>query len=184
MATFGSETSCQSENHLPENYYGYNSSAVFGAGGPLLPMSRARQRICEITCALGNDKKISIFWLSHSLSGIVVKKAINNACDSGDYYKSIHDATRGVDFLRTPHRGGHLATLSDHMARICRVLSGNVRNNIMEAVWRNSMFEGDVARRPNTLELRILSFIENLPVESDVRLVSVLFDLPLSVLRR
>jgi hypothetical protein len=109
----------------------------------------------------------------------VVKKAIINAYVNGDYYKSIHDSTRVVIFFGTPHRGGHLATLSDHMARVCRVVSGNVRNNIMETLRRDSMFAGyinkDFARRAQALEMRLLNFIENLPIDRYIGLVSVLF---------
>jgi hypothetical protein len=67
------------------------------------------------------------------------------------------------------------------MAKICRVVSGGVRNNIMEALRTDSMFAGDInkdfARRAKALGLRVLNFIENLPIVWHVGLVSVLFGL-------
>ena len=160
--------------------YGYNSSAVFhasatginGAAENLLDYLRLERR---------QDPKRPIVWVSHSLGGLVVKKAIINAYISGDYYESIHHATRGVVFFGMPHRGGHGATLGDRMAKICRVVSGDLRNNIMEALRTDSMFAGDInkdfARRANALELRVLTFIESLPIKRHLGLVSVLFEL-------
>lgn len=110
----------------------------------------------------------------------MVKKAIINAYISGDYYESIHNATRGVVFFGTPHRGGHSATLGDRMAKICRVVSGDVRNNITEALRTDSMFAGDInkdfARRAKALELRVLNFMENLPIAKHLGLVSVFYE--------
>lgn len=160
--------------------YGYNSSAVFrasatginGAAENLLSYLRLERR---------QDHKRPIVWVSHSLGGLVVKKAIINAYISGEYYESIHDATKGVVFFGTPHRGGHLATLGDQMAKICRAVSGDVRNNIMEALRTDSMFAGDInkdfARRAKALELRVLNFIETLPIVRHIGLVSLLFEL-------
>lgn len=159
--------------------YGYNSSAAFhtsatginGAAENLLSYLRLERQ---------QDQERPIVWVSHSLGGLVVKRAIINAYITGDYYESIHDATRGVVFFGTPHRGGHLATLGDRMAKICRAVSGNVRNDIMEALRTDSMFAGDLnkdfARRAKALELRVLNFIENLPIASHAGLVSILFE--------
>jgi protein SERAC1 len=173
--------------HIRVLLYGYNSSAVFGASTTGIN-GAAENLLNYLRLERQQDQKRPIVWVSHSLGGIVVKKAIINAYVSGDYYQSIHDATRGVVFFGTPHRGGHLATLGDHMARVCRVLSGNVRNNIMEALRRDSMFAGDInkdfARRAIALELRVLNIIENLPIARHVGLVSVLFDLHQSVPNR
>lgn len=167
--------------------YGYNSSAVFhasatginGAAENLLDYLRLERR---------QDPRRPIVWVSHSLGGIVVKKAIINAYISGDYYESIHNATRGVVFFGTPHRGGNLATLGDLMARICRVVSGDVRNNIMEALRTDSMFAGDInkdfARRAMALELRVLNFIENLPITRHAGLVSMLSELHWFIINR
>ena len=167
--------------------YGYNSSAVFhasatginGAAENLLDYLRLERR---------QDPKRPIVWVSHSLGGIVVKKAIINAYISGNYYESIHNATRGVVFFGTPHRGGNLATLGDRMAKICRVVSGDVRNNIMEALRTDSMFAGDInkdfARRAMALELRVLNFIENLPITRHAGLVSMLSELHRFIINR
>jgi protein SERAC1 len=160
--------------------YGYNSSAVFGASTTgvngaaenLLNYLRLERRL---------DQNRPIVWVSHSLGGLVVKKAIINAYVSGNYYKSIHDATRGVIFFGTPHRGGHHATLGDRMAKICRVVTGDVRNNIVEALRKDSMFASDInkdfARRAAALDLRVVNFIESLPIARHLGLVSLFFGL-------
>lgn len=62
------------------------------------------------------------------------------------------------------------------MAKICRVVSGDVRNNIMEALRKDSMFASDInkdfARRARALDLRVLNFIETLPIARHIGLVS------------
>lgn len=160
--------------------YGYNSSAVFGASATGIN-GAAENLLHYLRLERRQDPKRPIVWVSHSLGGIVVKKAIINAYISGDYFESIHNATKGVVFFATPHRGGHLATLGDRLAKICRVVSGDVRNNIMEALRTDSMFAGDInkdfARRAMALELRVLNFIENLPITRHVGLVSALYEI-------
>ncbi len=160
--------------------YGYNPSAVFGASATGID-GAAENLLNYLRLERRQDQKRPIVWVSHSLGGLVVKKAIINAYISGHYYASIHDATRGVVFFGTPHRGGRHATLGDHMAKICRVMSGGVRNNIMEALRTDSMFAGDInkdfARRAKALGLRVLNFIENLPYARHVGLVSLFFGL-------
>jgi protein SERAC1 len=167
--------------------YGYNSNAVFRASATGIN-GAAENLLNYLRLERQQDQERPIVWVSHSLGGLVVKKAIINAYISGDYYESIHDATRGVVFFGTPHRGGHHATLGDHMAKICRVVSGDVRNNIMEALRTDSMFAGDInkdfARRAKALELRVLNLIENLPIARHVGLVSVLFELHRSISNR
>lgn len=167
--------------------YGYNSSAVFHASATGIN-GAAENLLDYLHLERRQNPERPIVWVSHSLGGLVVKKTIINAYISGDYYGSIHDATRGVVFFATPHRGGHLATLGDRMANICRVVSGDVRNNIMEALRADSMFAGDInkdfARRAKALELRVLNFIENLPIARHVGLVSVLLELHRFILNR
>lgn len=155
--------------------YGYNSSAVFGAS--TTGVSGAAENLLNyLRIERKQDQQRPIVWVAHSLGGIVVKKAIVNAYVSGDHYKSIHNTTRGVIFFATPHRGGHGATLGDHMAKICRAVSGDVRNNVMEALRKDSMFASDInkdfARRARALDLRVLNFIESLPITKHIGLVS------------
>lgn len=158
--------------------YGYNASAVFGASATGVN-GAAENLLNYLRLERQLDQNRPIVWLCHSLGGLVVKKAIITAYVSGDYYKIIHDATRGVVFFGTPHRGGHLAKLGDRMAKICRVVTGNQRNNIMEALRKDSTFASDInkdfARRAAALQLRIVNFIENLPIARNLDLVSLLF---------
>ena len=161
--------------HIRVLLYGYNSSAVFGASTTGVN-GAAENLLNYLRIERKRDPKRPIVWVSHSLGGIVVKKAIVNAYVSGDYYKNIHDASRGVIFFGTPHRGGHGATLGDHVAKICRAVSGDVRNNVMEALRKDSMFASDInkdfVRRARALDLRVLNFIESLPIVRHIGLVS------------
>jgi triacylglycerol esterase/lipase EstA (alpha/beta hydrolase family) len=161
--------------HIRVLLYGYNSSAVFGASAAGVN-GAAENLLNYLRIERKQDQKRPIVWVAHSLGGIVVKKAIVNAYVSGSHYKSIHDTTRGVIFFGTPHQGGRGATFGDHLAKICRVVSGDVRNNIMEALRKDSMFASDInrdfARRARALDLRVLNFIESLPIAKHIGLVS------------
>jgi triacylglycerol esterase/lipase EstA (alpha/beta hydrolase family) len=161
--------------HIRVLLYGYNASAVFGAS--TTGVNGAAENLLNfLRIERKQDPRRPIVWISHSLGGFVVKKTIINAYVSGDYYKNIHDATRGVIFFGTPHRGGHGATLGDHIVKICRVISGDVRNNIMEALRKDSMFASDInkdfVRRARALGLRVVNFMESLPIARHIGLVS------------
>lgn len=155
--------------------YGYNASAVFNSS--VVGVHGAAENLINYLRIERKDAPDRpIVWIAHSLGGIVVKKAIITAYVGGDYFRSIHDATRGVIFFGTPHHGGHGATRGDRVATIVRALSGDVRNNILEALRKDSMFAEDInrdfKRRANALGLRVLTFMESLPIAKHIGLVS------------
>jgi len=106
-----------------------------------------------------------IVFVCHSLGGIVVKRAIVSA-HTTDYYRNKYDSTKGVAFFATPHNGGNGVTFGDVLVRICRAVTGNARNDIMEALRRDSNIAShinrDFARRARGL--RVLNFIETKPM--------------------
>ena len=155
--------------------YGYNSSAVFGASTTGVH-GAAENLLNYLRIERKDNPDRPIVWVAHSLGGIVVEKAIITAYVSGEHFGGIHDATRGVIFFGTPHRGGHKATFGDRLAKVVRALSGDVRNNIVEALRKDSMFAEDIdkdfVRRARALNLRVVSFIESLPIARHIGLVS------------
>ena len=155
--------------------YGYNSSAVFGASTTGVH-GAAENLLAYLRIKRKDSPDRPIVWVAHSLGGIVVEKAIITAYVSGEHFRGIHDATRGVIFFGTPHRGGNRAALGDRLARVVRALSGDVRNNILEALRKDSMFAEDIdkdfGRRARALNLRVLNFIESLPIAKHIGLVS------------
>ena len=57
-----------------------------------------------------------------------------------DSYKSIREATYGIAFFGTPHRGGNFVKLGDIAASIVRGVLQNPSNTFMEALKKDSLF--------------------------------------------
>jgi tetratricopeptide (TPR) repeat protein len=144
--------------------FGYNSSAVFGASTAGV-YGAAESLINQLSLVRKDCPMRPIVFVCHSLGGIVVKRAIVSA-HTTDYYRNIYDSTKGVAFFATPHNGGNGATFGDVLVRICRAVTGNARNDIMEALRRDSNIAShinrDFARRARGL--RVLNFIETKPM--------------------
>lgn len=56
--------------------------------------------------------KIPMFFICHSLGGILFKKCLLMANERKELYGSIVQSIRGVAFFGTPHRGSGSASLS------------------------------------------------------------------------
>ena len=80
------------------------------------------------------DRKRPILWVVHSLGGIIVKDALNQARTSPTYLRDILPATYGVCFLGTPHRGTSLATLGETVARVTNVLGWSPSLQVLQAL--------------------------------------------------
>jgi hypothetical protein len=96
------------------------------------------------------------------VGGIVVKRALVEAT-LDHTYKHIRDATFGIAFFSTPHRGGNLAKLGDIAAFIVRAVLQNPKNTFIEALKKDSLF-ADKANdfRHQQEDYHILSFYETL----------------------
>lgn len=145
--------------------FGYNSSAVFksstvgvaGAASNLLDQLRYKRL---------NHQHRPIVFVCHSLGGIVVKQALIEAHNADELHGITLSATKGIAFFGTPHGGGHGARLGDGIIRVLRALTGNVRNDIMESLRKDSFLSNHLqlnfARRAKGM--RIINFMETLPV--------------------
>jgi tetratricopeptide (TPR) repeat protein len=152
--------------------FGYNSSAVFqtstvgvaGAANNLLDQLRFQRR---------EHPNRPIVFVCHSLGGVVCKQALVEAHNANEVHGPILKYTRGIAFFGTPHSGGHGARLGDSIVRVLHAVTGNVRNDIMEwlrsdSFLSNHLAENFVRRAKN---MRIVSFMENLPISRHFGLV-------------
>lgn len=91
----------------------------------------------------------------------------------GQAYKSILWSTRAIAFFGTPHRGGNRANLGRILADIALVLTGNIKNNFMETLQKNSTVAADIHElfKEQAQEYRIVSFYETVPFKPGVGLV-------------
>ena len=105
-----------------------------------------------------------IVFVAHSLGGIIVKRALVEA-KLDDSYKSLREATYGIAFFSTPHRGGNYAKLGDIAASITRGLIRNPSITFMEALKKDSLFSDTLVEdfRHQLEDYYVLSFFETLP---------------------
>ncbi|MCJ1379890.1 hypothetical protein MMC17_002993 [Xylographa soralifera] len=119
-----------------------------------------------------NDRYI--FFVTHSLGGLVCEDTLNLSRTSADLYqKKILECTWGIAFLGTPHLGSDIAAWAEPVAKIIGTFK-STNSDILEPLNAGSYtlerIEGDFqkmirARRgEKKRELRIASFYEELPV--------------------
>lgn len=82
-----------------------------------------------------------------------------------DTYSQLGNATYGIAFFGTPHRGGNNARLGDVASTIARGILRNPRNNLMEALKGDSIFADSLIQNFRHLleHYHILSFYETQP---------------------
>ena len=82
-----------------------------------------------------------------------------------DSYRQLRNATHGIIFFGTPHRGGNSARLGDIASTIARGVLRNPQNNLMEALKTDSIFADSLVQsfRHQLEDYRIISFYETRP---------------------
>jgi hypothetical protein len=75
---------------------------------------------------------------------LVVKQALVTA-KNNDAFTDIRDATYGLVFFAVPHQGGHGATLGAIAKNIVVSLTGDSRNDLVESLRQNSLFQENQA---------------------------------------
>ena len=85
---------------------------------------------------------------------------------NNDEYASIKRATYALVGFAVPHRGGHRAGLGAIAKDIVATLGGNSRNDLVESLKANSLFQENQAElfRHQLEDYRILSFYETRPI--------------------
>lgn len=65
-----------------------------------------------------------LFFVAHSLGGLVVKQMLRNAIDSGKpAWQKIAEKTQGIVFISTPHTGSDLASWIQYLGSILTTVS-------------------------------------------------------------
>ncbi len=62
-----------------------------------------------------------------------------NATNNNYAYGTIREATKGLVFFGTPHRGGNGVALGKVVANIVTAVTGNDRNDILKSLSTNSL---------------------------------------------
>ena len=140
--------------------FGYNSNVAFETSIAGV-REQAANLLNRLSLKRGGAELRPIVFIAHSLGGIVVKRALIEArLDST--YQDIHDATHGIAFFGTPHRGSGFAKFGDVAVSIVRGVLHNPKNTFMDALKRNSIFADIIIDdfRHQIERYQILSFYE------------------------
>ncbi|WP_293135492.1 triacylglycerol lipase [Okeania sp. SIO3I5] len=97
--------------------YEVNSSHWKGTSMPLVHRATNILKVLD-TYKIGSRP---LFFITHSMGGLLVKQMLRNALDSGTpQWKAIVNQTKGIVFFSTPHDGSYMANLIQYMRLIFR----------------------------------------------------------------
>jgi pimeloyl-ACP methyl ester carboxylesterase len=101
---------------------GYEAEAFAWKGSAMPLYDRATNFLATLDAdGLGSRP---LFFITHSLGGLVVKQMLRNAIDSGNpQWQNIAEKTKGIVFISTPHSGSDLATWIQYIGSILTTIS-------------------------------------------------------------
>ncbi|KAI9795448.1 MAG: hypothetical protein M1835_005782 [Candelina submexicana] len=104
------------------------------------------------------DSNGPLFFIGHSLWGIVIKQAVNELVNRGlarDENGSFENPVKGCFFFATPHRGSGLA---DPYAKILSTIQGSRWSLILYVKFMRSKISVAMSRRGYTIASKLFSF--------------------------
>ncbi|KAH8654979.1 hypothetical protein BGZ60DRAFT_532612 [Tricladium varicosporioides] len=112
-----------------------------------------------------NAESRPIFWVVHSLGGIVLKAALSNCRTRGQdlEYMGILNSTKGIIFLGTPHSGvSDIAGLAAFLSRVVNSLQLQKASPAARelSLWSDDLLRNAMNFRNIADKLRIWSFYE------------------------
>ncbi|EXJ76155.1 uncharacterized protein A1O5_00663 [Cladophialophora psammophila CBS 110553] len=147
--------------------FGYNADAAFGQSTAEV-IDHAKSLLANLIDKREEAEEIErpLIFIAHSLGGIVVKQALLQA-RLEPRFQSISDATLGLIFLGTPHRGSEKASYGNVLANVGKFLTHGPSSRLLTALHANS----DVLLRLNTdfrfqlPDYQVYSFYEQRPMK-------------------
>ena len=94
-----------------------------------------------------NTESRPLFFVVHSLGGLVLKKALCTAstrASADAHLQAVGSCTKGIIFMGTPHAGSNMASWADAIGRILQVRSVNVNKNLINTLKSDSEVLRDV----------------------------------------
>jgi len=146
--------------------FGYNADAAFGQSTAEI-MDHAKSLLASLVDKREEPEETNrpLIFIAHSLGGIVVKQALFQA-RLESRYQSIKDATSGLIFMGTPHRGSDKATYGKVLANVAQFVCHRPPQRLLTALQTNS----DVLYRLTTdfrfqlPDYEVCSFYEQRPM--------------------
>jgi pimeloyl-ACP methyl ester carboxylesterase len=150
--------------------FGYDATAAFERStAGILEHARDLLRYLDEARTDVEERNRPILFVVHSLGGLVLKQALVIAAESGlRQYEPIWEATKGVIFFGTPHRGSSLAKYGAQLARVPTALSMKPTPRLLESLRTgsfvlsqlNDSFSGLMDRRGQQEGKEVVSFYE------------------------
>ncbi|KAL8903338.1 MAG: hypothetical protein Q9207_003989 [Kuettlingeria erythrocarpa] len=110
--------------------YGYDADVTSFTGGT--SKDKIHNHAEQLVQVLQGNRRIRkaterpIIWVTHSLGGLVVKRALIHSNDikgpKTEHLRSIYVSTYGILFLGTPHHGSDVAQWGNRLEWICSVM--------------------------------------------------------------
>ncbi|KIW35358.1 uncharacterized protein PV07_02057 [Cladophialophora immunda] len=142
--------------------FGYNADAAFGQSTGEI-VDHAKSLLSSLVDKREEQDEIQrpLVFVAHSLGGIVVKQALFQA-KLEPRYESIRDATVGLIFLGTPHRGSGKATYGKVLASVAQFVSHHPPPRLLTALQTNSdaLFRLTTDFRFQVPDYQVYSFYE------------------------
>jgi len=164
--------------------FGYNASAAFGNTTATI-IDHAKDLLTCLVDKREEEDEITrpIIFVGHSLGGIVIKQALFQA-KIEPQYQAISEATVGIIFLGTPHRGSEKAAYGKVLAEVATKVMHNPSPALVNALQANSeaLMRLTTDFRFQLPKYRICSFYEMKPMGMFSSLIvekhSALLDIP------
>ncbi|KAM7192624.1 hypothetical protein V8F33_008235 [Rhypophila sp. PSN 637] len=142
--------------------YEYNSSLLAGRARDGWP-DKARELLDAITIERETvDPRRPIIFFGHSMGGLLIKQVLVNA-SIDPFYRPIANATTGIAFFGTPHRGARklLVSLGGFASRVAsRFRFQRGRGDVIKTLEAGGLFEDLLQEqwKPHLLRYDIVSF--------------------------
>jgi protein SERAC1 len=145
--------------------YGYNSTVAFSKSfAEVDDFSRDFLHRVKGARQSTQEKARPMFFICHSLGGILFKQALNLAHQCPEDYQDMLEKFTGVVFMGTPHAGSDVALWASYAGRLLHAASFGTRTNIglLEVLRKDSGFLGELSRTfaLQNKSLRIINFYE------------------------
>ncbi len=104
-------------------------------------MGKANELLEAIRMERDDIESRPILLLGHSIGGLLIKQALINV-HNNPKYTPIKDATTGLAFFATPHRGGDwmLVSLGGVVAKIATAVGFQKGDDVLETLKNGSIF--------------------------------------------
>jgi hypothetical protein len=155
--------------------YGYDADVIGTLQGDNVKMNNftthSQNLMVALNIAITDDTPI--IFVAHSLGGIIVKDALHRSkTNLNEDLRKMHQLTRSVVFLGTPHRGSKLASWSEICTKIVRLAMFDTRRKLLSSLRIDSeileTIQAEFVKMQYVGDFRIHSFQEGKDINPSI----------------